>query len=111
MFGWFWKRIRKIGVFGVEVEFHPPVSGNTSKTNGEKITIADKERIPAAGSLEEQVRAHHDVQRLLNNRSWKATAEAAILELVRGEHCGDATRRSTATWSQVKAIVDELRRQ
>jgi hypothetical protein len=69
----------------------------------------DEESSVPRGSLEERVRADPVVQRLLNNGNWRGTAEAAIKELVCGERCLDDSRRKTATWQQVKAVVEKLR--
>jgi alkylated DNA nucleotide flippase Atl1 len=55
MFGWFRKHIRKIGIFGVEVEFHPPSQSyeSGSRLGGEGVTEASQpaqQRATAADS-------------------------------------------------------------
>lgn len=73
------------------------------------LSPAPQEPPACQASLEERVRAHPDIQRLLNHGNWTSTAKAAIDELVRGERCRDDSRRKTATWQQVKAVVEHLR--
>jgi hypothetical protein len=39
MFGWFRKYIRKIGIFGVEVEFHPPTDTTMDKPTSDNLGV------------------------------------------------------------------------
>jgi hypothetical protein len=60
------------------------------------------------GSCEKALRDDLAVQRLLEHKSWRLTAEAAIRYLIRGEEPIDDGWKTTKTWKQIKGVYDKL---
>jgi hypothetical protein len=81
VFGWFRKYVRKIGIFGVEVEFHPPTETSASVTPPEPPPVA----VPRT------------VNRLADGRSVGSVSsdKEAFLAQVRDKTNGEAERVSS----------------
>jgi hypothetical protein len=59
-------------------------------------------------SLEQRLRSHQVVSRLLRNANWAPAAEAAIESLVRGKDCPIQGWRKSKTWAQVEMVYHDL---
>ena len=83
-----------------------------TQRNGASEGTLQRAQVPPAqtsvASLEEHLRADRRVRRLLENRSYQGTAEAAIAFLIRGENCPVTSWRNSSTWTQVKMVHREL---
>ncbi|HEY1191820.1 MAG TPA: hypothetical protein VGE74_29580, partial [Gemmata sp.] len=90
VFGWFRKYVRKIGVFGVEVEFHPPteattpITPSTPRKTAEPSEVATPASVPASRITDVPVS---------NPRADSAAADRdAFLEQVKDKKNGEAER-------------------
>lgn len=60
-------------------------------------------------TLETAIRSDARVRRLLRNKSWAPTAEAAIAHFVHGRPCALARWEKTTTWQIVEMVFGEKR--
>lgn len=66
-------------------------------------------RLTKPRTLELAIRSDARVKRLLRNRSWAPTAEAAIAHFVHGQPCEVARWEKTTTWQIVEMVFGEKR--
>jgi len=86
---------------GCSKTVNPSVVQTPDKEQNTAVAVPDQE-------LESQLRDDPRVKRLLGNKSWELTAEAAIAELTRETLCEVPGWRRTSTWQQVEAAWSDL---
>ena len=74
------------------------------------VLIKNARRDTDTSQTEQLIRKDPRVKRLLNNKSWRGAAEAAIAFFIRGKECSVVGWKDTSTWKQVKTVYEELRR-